>query len=63
MILCPKCGRAKHGGTQARLVGRFTLTPSFKADYPGAPLRETREQALADMCAWFVSKDGVLSWP
>lgn len=51
MTYCHNC-RSTHRGDDARMVGRFTPNPAgFRANYDGAPLRDTRSAAVADMCA------------
>lgn len=46
---CGACGRVHHS-QMARAVNRFTGNHIFRADYPGAPLRNTRAKAVLDMC-------------
>ena len=47
---CPACSHI-HTSTDARGVDRFAPTPHvYRADFPGAPLRPTRAEAVADMC-------------
>ena len=50
MTYCHLC-RSTHLADDARMVGRFAPPSGFRANYPGAPLRETRSAAVADMCA------------
>ena len=49
---CRRCGRI-HTSRDAYAVGRFNPAGSsgYRAVYPGSPLRETRAQAEADLCA------------
>lgn len=48
---CQKCG-AVHHPQMARAVGRFDpkATRGYQANYQGAPLRGTRDEATDDMC-------------
>lgn len=51
MTYCHNCHH-QHLGDDARVVDRFKPAPAgFRANYDGAPLRETRSAAVADMCA------------
>ncbi len=51
MTYCHRC-RSTHLADDARMVDRFTPNPAgFRANYDGAPLRDTRSAAVADMCA------------
>ena len=49
---CPLCQQV-HTSRDAYAVGRFNPAGSsgYRAVYPGSPLRETRAQAEADLCA------------
>lgn len=48
---CPKCACVHHP-MMARAVGRFDPNGphGYQANYQGAPLRPTRDQATHDMC-------------
>lgn len=50
---CPTCGRVHYAG-MAQQVGRFQpdRPATFRADYPDAPDRSTRVEAIADMCRY-----------
>jgi hypothetical protein len=49
--VCPSCD-CIHGGMDVRAVDRFNPAgpAGFRADFPGAPLRDTRAEAHTDMC-------------
>ena len=49
--VCERCDH-RHVGTDARAVGRFQPGGpiGYRADYPGALLRPTRELAMHDAC-------------
>lgn len=54
--VCPIC-RRKHLSWDARGVGIFSSgAVHYRADYFGSPTRDTREEAVADMCAWRAAK-------
>lgn len=46
---CADCGRVHHS-QMARIINRFTLPHVYRADYRGAPDRDTRAMAERDMC-------------
>lgn len=49
---CPVCGYIHRPELSTHMVGRFTwAVPLYHADYDGAPLRATRAEADADVCA------------
>lgn len=47
----PRCGQVHHP-MMARAVGRFDPKGphGYQANYPGAPLRQSRGEAVTDMC-------------
>ncbi|GIG27164.1 hypothetical protein Cde04nite_34080 [Cellulomonas denverensis] len=49
---CPRCGWTHGLGTSTTVAGpRFALgPPAYRARYPGAPSRPTRQAAMQDMC-------------
>ena len=49
---CPVCGYIHRPETSTHAAGRFTwAVPLYRADFDGAPLRATRAEADADVCA------------
>lgn len=48
--LCPRCGRVHSAGDTTVSGSRFTRPTAYRATYPGAPSRPTREAAQQDMC-------------
>lgn len=50
--ICTRCGyRHSDPTTAVRVAGsRFASTIQYRADFDGAPLRHTREEARADLC-------------
>ena len=49
---CPVCGYIHRPESSTHAVGRFTwAVPLYRADFDGAPLRATRAEADADVCA------------
>lgn len=50
MAYCEPCDTT-HATDDVRVAGtRFTTTPKYAANIPGAPIRNTREEAAADLC-------------
>lgn len=48
---CPRCDhRHSIGGNTTVAGSRFTRPITYRARYPDAPTRTTREQAIQDMC-------------
>jgi len=45
---CPRCGWTGHPTRSVDLLGR--RDGGYRADYPDAPTRRTRDEAEADMC-------------
>lgn len=57
MTVCETCGH-KHDHSMAIALNRFSSNAiGFVADYEGAPFRDTRDEAEADMCAHW-TEDG-----
>lgn len=52
---CETCGFI-HTANDARAVGRFGPDPKYVAANAPTPLRETRQQAEADECAWRIEE-------
>ena len=50
---CPDCGHV-HTAADIYAVGRFNPggTIGYRARYPGAPLRASRDEAAKDLCTW-----------
>lgn len=50
---CPDCGHV-HTAADIYAVGRFNPggTIGYRARYPGAPLRASRDEAAKDLCDW-----------
>lgn len=48
--ICPRCDHL-HCPSDAYSIGRFSPTPTrYRANYPNAPIRDTRAQAADDLC-------------
>ena len=53
---CPVCGHIHRPESSTHAVGRFTwAVPLYRADFDGAPLRATRAEADADVCARYLA--------
>jgi len=51
---CRDCGHV-HTTADTWAIGRFSpsgLAAGYRANYPGAPVRASREKAAKDMCEW-----------
>lgn len=46
---CPRCGWV-HGSDAARAIGVFSGLKGWRANYPDAPLRQSRDDAETDYC-------------
>ena len=47
---CPRCTTV-HSRRRVTVVSRLGRPDRFRADYAFSPIRDTREEAYADMCA------------
>lgn len=50
MNICEFCHWVHSAGEVVR-IGRFSTAPKFRAQFDGAPIRETRDEAMRDLCA------------
>jgi len=54
---CPACKHI-HASADTYAVGRFSPNGvvGYRAAYPGSLMRSTRDEAVADWCAWLRAK-------